>query len=112
MTACLPSMHLFFNHWRSENMARPSQPYKGGHLVGGSKPKSLLSMFIWRKNTKGAIPLDNMDEGRHTEASSRDPDESRSKILHKGVMITREYSVAEPEEEKTPSYVENGRGPW
>jgi hypothetical protein len=92
-------------------MTRPSQPYQGGYDAGGSKAKSLFSKVISRNDTRGAFPLDNIDEGRHTEAPSRDSYESRSRILRKGVMVTRECSFIAPEE-KTPSYIKSSRGSW
>jgi hypothetical protein len=85
-------MRLFFflNNWKSGNTTRVEADYSS------SKVKSLFSKLRSRNDTNWAIPLDNMDEERHTEAPGRDSHESRSRILHKGVMVTREYSVTTP----------------
>ena len=65
-------LFFFLNNWKSGNTTRPSQPHPGGYGTGGSTAKALFSKAISHNDTKGAIPLDNMDEGVHTKAPSRD----------------------------------------
>ncbi|KAF1965308.1 hypothetical protein BU23DRAFT_604310 [Bimuria novae-zelandiae CBS 107.79] len=113
ITACLPSMRLFFFLNKTGNKTRSSEPYAGGYRVGNgysiSRARAMFSGTMSRNDTKGVIPLENMDEGRDTETPRRDSDESQSRILHKGAMVTREYSVTAPSNE---SDVENCKRGW
>jgi hypothetical protein len=108
-------MRLFFflNNWKSGTSTRPTQPYTGGYDAGAEhskrKAKSLFSQLASCNDTKGAVSLDDMDDGRHIEAPSRDPHESRSRILRKGAMVTQEYSVTTP---VANAHVDNNMHSW
>jgi hypothetical protein len=92
-------MRLFFLQ-KTGNTTRPSQPYGGANVSGGAniygKQQSLFSTRSHRSEHRGAIPLGDVSEPRRreVEAGSRDSNESRSHMIQKGVLVTREYQVS------------------
>lgn len=98
ITACLPSMRLFFLNRSGTTTAHTSPPSYGRSNTSKKTPTfdSAYDHFDGR-DRKGAIPLEHVVEARGGEidVDSSHSGESRSRILQKGVMVTREYTVSE-----------------
>jgi hypothetical protein len=98
ITACLPSMRLFFLN-RTGNTTAQTGPPNYGRSNFSKKPSTFDSAYdhFDNRDRKGAIPLEHVVEARRGEIDldSSHSNESRSHILQKGVMVTREYTVTE-----------------
>ena len=93
ITACLPSMRLFFLNRTGTTTVHTNGPSSYGRSNFSKKPSTFDSSY----DRKGAIPLEHVVEATRGEIDldSAHSNESRSYILQKGVLVTREYTVSE-----------------